>query len=406
MKPPETKRALSAVLNRFEPSPISQIFTRAMDLKESGRVLFDFSTGEPDFDTPEHICAAGKRALDAGDTRYTSVDGTNALKAAVQRKFARDNGLDYQVSEIIAAAGAKPLLAAAVQAIVDPGDEVVLPAPCWPSHVGMIQLAGGTPRMVETGLMTGFKMTAGQLDDAISPSTKMVILCSPSNPTGATYSNTELRSLAEVLLRHEHVWIVSDDLYEHIVFDGVRFATLAQVEPRLKERTLTVNGVSKGYAMTGWRIGFAGGPRIWVEAICQLFSQSSGGACSISQAAAVEALDGPQEFLADWATIYQRRRDLALAGLSQATALQCPVPDGSFYLFAECGGVLDKRTPQGERIETTSDFARHLLDQWDVVVVPGSGFYADPYFRMSVATDDATIEGGVARIAEACNALT
>ncbi len=302
------------------------------------------------------------------------------------------------------------LLTAAVQAIVEAGDEVILATPCWPSHLGMVLLAGGTPVRIETGIAPGtnqsFKMSAGQLAAAITPRTKAVLLCSPSNPTGAVYSETELRALAQVLLKHPGIWIVSDDLYEHITFDGVGFATMAAVEPGLFGRTLTVNGVSKGYAMTGWRIGFAGGPKLWAGAIRKIYSQSSGGACSISQAAAVEALDGPQAFLEDWAAVYQRRRDSALAGLAACPGLACATPEGAFYLFPECSGVIGKTTAKGANINDTTGFARYLLDDWGIVVVPGAGFDCGPYFRLSIATDEPTIQAGVARIGEACRALT
>lgn len=396
---------LSALLGRFQPSAISAIFDRAMELRASGRDLWDFSTGEPDFDTPHHIREAAKRAIDAGDTRYTPVGGTRALKRAVAEKFRRDDGLDYGPDRIVIAMGAKPLLAAALQVILDPGDEVILSTPCWPSHIGMILLGGGVPVRIETTEDQGFKMTPEQLDRAIGPRTKALLLCSPSNPTGAVYSREELRSLASVLLDHPRLWILCDDLYEHIVFAPVRFATLAAVEPALHDRTLTVNGVSKGYAMTGWRIGFAGGPKSWIDGLHQLFSQSSGGACSISQAASVAALTGPQDFLADWAGIYRRRRNLALAGLRAAPGLTCATPEGAFYLFPNCAGVLGKTTPEGDRIDSSSDFSRYLLDAWGVVVVPGPGFDCDPYFRMSIATSDQTLRDGVARIAEACRSL-
>lgn len=396
---------LSGLLRRFQPSAISTIFDRAIELGANGRDLRDFSTGEPEFDTPHHIREAAKRAIDAGDTRYTPVDGTRALKSAVAEKFRRDNGLDYSLDSIVIAMGAKPLLGAALQAILDPGDEVILSTPCWPSHIGMILLGGGVPLRIETTEDQGFKMTPEQLDRAIGPRTKALLLCSPSNPTGAVYSREDLSGLASVLLDHPQLWILCDDLYEHIIFAPARFATLAAVEPALRERTLTVNGVSKSYAMTGWRIGFAGGPKSWIDGLRQLFSQSSGGACSISQAASVAALTGPQGFLADWAGIYRRRRDLALAGLRDAPGLTCATPEGAFYLLPNCAGVLGKTTPEGDRIDSSSDFSRYLLDAWGVVVVPGPGFDCDPYFRMSIATSDETIREGVARITDACRSL-
>jgi len=396
---------LSPLLDRFEPSPISQLFDRAARLKSQGRDLWDFSTGEPDFDTPEPIRHAGMSAIEAGDTRYTPVGGTGALKDAIARKFARDNELVFAPDQIIVGAGAKPVIAAAIQAVAASGDDVILTAPCWPSHAGMIGLAGASMVQVPVGKDTGFKLTPQLLARAITPSTRLLILCSPSNPTGAVFSAAELRALADVLLAHPDIWILSDDLYEHIVFDGVRFATLAQVAPGLAERTLTVNGVSKAYAMTGWRIGFAGGPRRWIEAIGKIFTQSSGGPCSISQAAAIAALDGSQDFLAERAEIYQNRRDLALAGLSGAPGLECATPQGAFYLLPDCAGVLGKTTPDGTVIRTSADFADYLFSGWDVVVIPGAGFDCDPYFRMTIATSETIIEAGTARIRQACEAL-
>jgi len=397
---------LSRVFERFEPSLISEIFSLAVRLKEDGRALFDFSTGEPDFDTPGHIKAAAVAAMALGETKYTSIDGTRALRSAIREKFARDNGLDYPEEQIVVGSGAKPLLFNALQAMLDPGDEVVIPTPCWPSHVGAVRLAGGIPVFAETGLDDGFKLTPEKLEAALGPRTACLILCSPSNPTGAGYSTEDLRGLAKVLLEHPDVWIISDDPYEHIVFDDFDFATIAAVEPRLYERTLTVNGVSKCYAMTGWRIGYCGGPKRLIDGIIGIVSQAQGNACSISQAAAVEALGGPQDFLADWAADYRLRRDLAITGLAEAPGLRCAVPQGAFYLYPWCGGVIGKTTPAGLRIDTSADFARYLLEDWNVVVVPGLAFEADPYFRMTFAVGDDVIEQGVAAIAEACRALT
>ncbi len=405
MEKPAAQPALSPIFSLFEPSPIAQIFSKATSLIEAGRTLYNFSTGEPDFDTPTHVREAAKRSIDEGNTKYSPINGTSALKQAVQRKFARDNDLHYETDEIIIGFGAKPLLTSAIQAVIGPGDEMLLSTPCWPSHVGMIQLAGGTPRFIETNVNSSFKFTSDDLRAAIGPQTKAILLCSPSNPTGAMYSAAELKALAEVLLEHPQVWIISDDLYEHIVFDDAKFATIAQVEPRLADRTLTVNGVSKCYAMTGWRIGYAGGPANWVRGISELFTQSNGGCCSISQTASIAALDGPQDFLKEWAAIYQHKRDMAVRALAQIPELRCLTPEGAFYAFVECGGVLGKTTQDGFVIENSKDFAQHLLESWDVVVVPGSGFFADPYFRMSVATDEDTIERGIGRIAEACAAL-
>ncbi|MBA3519313.1 MAG: pyridoxal phosphate-dependent aminotransferase [Rhizobiales bacterium] len=395
----------SDILGRFRASPISGIFATVQRLRHEGRELLDLSVGEPDFDTPPHIREAGKIAIDRGETRYTPIDGGIDLKESVRRKFRVENGLDYPLAQIVAGIGAKPLLAAAVQAILSPGDEAILSTPCWPSHLGMIELARGRGVKLATGIDTGFKMTAEQLNRAVGPRTRLVILCSPANPTGAVYDEAELRALAQVLLAHPGVAILSDDLYEHILFDGRRFHTIAAVEPRLFDRTLTVNGLSKAYAMTGWRIGFAGGPPEWVDAIRQIYSQSSGGLCSISQAAAIAALDGPKEFLADRSARYQIRRDLALQGLAAAPGLRTARPEGAFYLMPECAGLIGTRRPNGETIGSSSDFACYLLEDWNVVVVPGPGFECDPYFRLSIATSEATLTRGMRLIAKACAAL-
>ncbi len=396
---------LSGILDRFSPSAIARIFDQAVRLKEAGHDLADFSTGEPDFDTPDHIKAAGKKAIDEGDTKYTALVGTSALKTAIQYKFKRDNDLDYALDEIIVSSGAKPLLAYAFMTMLDPGDEVVVPAPCWPSHPGAVNLVGGTPVFVHSGIEQDFKITPAQLEAAISPKTKAVILCSPSNPTGSAYRQDEIKALADVLLRHEHVWILTDDLYEHIVFGNFSFSTIAAVEPRLKDRTLTVNGVSKAYAMTGWRIGFAGGPKRLISGIAKVFSQSFGSSPAMSQAAAVEALEGPQDFLPEYAKAYERRRDIAIEGLSEAPGLKCNRPEGAFYLFPWCEGVLGKITQKGRRIEDAVDFVEYLLEDWGVVVVPGEAFEAPGYFRMSIAVSDDTLRKGVGRIVDACKAL-
>ncbi|MEP6657478.1 MAG: pyridoxal phosphate-dependent aminotransferase [Betaproteobacteria bacterium] len=395
----------SDILGLFNASPIAGIFASVQRLRREGHELLDFSLGEPDFDTPLHIREAGKRAIDRGETRYTPTDGGIDLRESVRRKFQRENGLDYPLAQIIAGMGAKPLLAAAVQAILSPGDEAILSTPCWPSHVGMIELARGRAVKLATGIDAAFKMTAAELDRAIGPKTRLVILCSPSNPTGAVYDQTELRALAEVLLAHPHIAILSDDLYEHILFDGRRFNTIAAVEPRLADRTMTVNGLSKAYAMTGWRIGFAGGPPAWVDAVRQIYSHSSGGLCSVSQAAAIAALEGPKEFLAERSAHYQRRRDVVLEGLAAAPGLRVAKPEGAFYLMPECAGLIGTRRRNGETIGSSDDFARYLLEDWKVVVVPGPGFECDPYFRLSIAASETTLKRGVQLIAQACAAL-
>lgn len=396
---------IANAIDEIKGSPISAIFDQAMQLRAQGRDLIDFSVGEPDFDTPEHICNAGIKAIQQGITRYTAVDGTTDLKAAIARKFKTDNALEYTHAEIVISAGAKPLLATAIQAVINRGDEMIIPTPAWPSHIGMIEVCRGKPVTVATAHEDDFKLSPAALEAAITPKTKLLLLCSPSNPTGAVYSAKALAQLAEVLRRHPKILVISDDLYEHIVFDDNRFATLAAVAPDLRDRILTVNGVSKAYAMTGWRIGYAGGPEWWMNGIRKISSQINGGPCSISQAASIAALDGPQDFLATWCETYRKRRDIALEGLAKIDGLKVNKPEGAFYLMPHCGGLLGKKKPNGQVIETSSDLASYLLDE-GVVVVPGAGFFCDPYFRMSTATSEDNIIEGIRRMTAACNALT
>jgi aspartate aminotransferase len=398
--------AFSPILDRFKPSAISEIFSLAARLKAEGRKIYDLSTGEPDFDTPRHIRDAAAEAMAAGDTKYSPVDGTFAMKAAVSRKFQRENALTFTNDEIVIASGAKPLLADAIRTIASPGYDVVLSAPCWPSHVGMIEIAGASPRYVHTSVDTGFKMTPATLAAAMTPATRAVLLCSPSNPTGATYSAAELSALAEVLVRHPDVWVVSDDLYEHILFDGRSFSTMAQVAPALRSRTLTVNGVSKAYAMTGWRIGYAAGPQPLISALRKVMSQATGCPSSIGQAAAIAALDGRQDFLSTSVDIYQRRRDRSTAVLNKTNSIRCALPEGAFYLYPWCGGVKGKQTPGGAIIGSSADFVRYLLKDWSVAVVPGAAFEGDPHFRISIATADADLDEGIRRIGAAVEALS
>ena len=396
---------IANAIDEIKGSPISAIFDQAMQLRAQGRDLIDFSVGEPDFDTPEHICNAGIKAIQQGITRYTAVDGTTDLKAAIARKFKTDNALEYTHAEIVISAGAKPLLATAIQAVINTGDEMIIPTPAWPSHIGMIEVCRGKPVTVATAHEDDFKLSPAALEAAITPQTKLLLLCSPSNPTGAVYSAKALAQLAEVLRRHPKILVISDDLYEHIVFDGNRFATLAAVAPDLRDRILTVNGVSKAYAMTGWRIGYAGGPEWWMNGIRKISSQINGGPCSISQAASIAALDGPQDFLATWCETYRKRRDIALEGLAKIDGLKVNKPEGAFYLMPHCGGLLGKKKPDGQVINTSSDLASYLLDE-GVVVVPGAGFFCDPYFRMSTATSEDNIIEGIRRMTAASNALT
>jgi aspartate aminotransferase len=394
---------LSKLTRGFAPSPIIETFNRAYQLRQAGVDLIDFSVGEPDFDTPVHIREAAAHAMDAGDTRYTPVDGTLALKHAIMRKFERDNDLSYTPSEIVVGTGAKPLLAATIQAVLNPGDEAILPTPLWASHLGMVQIVGAKPVLVHTGDSL-FKLTPETLSGAITDKTRLLLLCSPSNPSGAVYSEVELLAVASVLRRHPKVTVISDDLYEHIIFDGCRFSTLAQVAPDLRHRVLTINGVSKSYAMTGWRIGYAGGPDWWSDGIRTLFSQTTGSPPTISQAAAVAAVDGPQAFLADWRDIYQRRRDIASAGFQLIDGLTVEPPSGAFYLMPECGSLLGRVTPDGQRIENSSDLADYMLSN-GIIVVPGAGFSCDPYFRMSIAASEDDIRKGLDCMAHAIAAL-
>ncbi len=395
---------LSRLVDALPASPIIGVFNKAFEMRQAGADLIDFSVGEPDFDTPAHICAAGIAAIRAGDTRYTPTDGNGAVKAAVIEKFRRDNNLTFSAQEIIVCSGAKPLLATAIQAVLNPGDEIILPVPLWASHLGMVQAVGGTPVLVDTA-DSCFKLTPEVFETAITPRTRLMMICSPSNPTGAVYSATELEALAVVLRRHPQVNVISDDLYEHIIFDGAEFATLAAVAPDLQQRILTVNGVSKSYAMTGWRIGFAGGPEWWTNGIRSLFSQTNGGPCSISQAATVAALTGPQDFLKNWCTIYQKRRDQALTELAEIEGLQTQSPGGAFYLMPDCGGLLGRRTPEGKILTSSTELAAYFLEH-GVVVVPGPGFSCDPFFRMSIATSENNISEGLKRMKSAVDLLS
>lgn len=397
--------SLSTTLERFQPSAIAEIFSLAVRLKEEGQDIVNLSSGEPDFDTEDNAKQAAASAIAAGETKYTNIDGTTALKQAVQAKFRRDNGLDYGLEQILVDAGAKPLLAHAMQAVLDPGDEVIIPTPCWTSYIGMVRLFGGEPKPVSCPEEAGFKLQPADLERAISGRSKLILLNSPCNPTGAAYSEAELKALTDVLLRHEQLWIFADDIYEHIVYDGFRFVTPAQVEPRLFDRTLTINGVSKAYAMTGWRIGFAGGPTQLIEAVRKVLTQSTANPCSISQAAA-EALTGPQDFLAERAEAFRRRRDLVVGAVNQMPGLRCSPPEGAFYLYPNCAGLLGKRTEDGTTIGSSHDFAKHLLERWGVAVVPGSAFQCDPYFRLSYAASTAELEEACRRIGRACGELS
>ena len=393
-------------LGRIKPSPTIAVTTKARELKAAGRDIIGLGAGEPDFDTPDHIKEAAIAAIRAGDTKYTAVDGTPALKSAVAAKFKRENNLTYATDQITIGTGGKQVLYNALMASVNPGDEVIIPAPFWVSYPDMTLLAEGVPVVVHCGEDVCFKLTPAALEAAITPKTKWLILNSPSNPTGAGSTAADLRGLAEVLLRHPHVWIMTDDMYEHLVYDDFQFATIAAVEPALYDRTLTVNGVSKSFAMTGWRIGYAGGPKPLIKAIADIQSQSTSNPTSISQAAATAALNGDLGFLAERNAIFKQRRDLVVAGLNRADGITCQVPDGAFYVFASCAGVIGKTTPSGQIIATDSDFVNYLLEAEGVAVVQGSAFGLAPYFRVSYATSTKALEQACERIHRACAALT
>ena len=399
---------MSLIANRLKsikPSPTIAVTTKARELKAAGKDVIGLGAGEPDFDTPAHIKEAAKKAMDAGDTKYTAVDGTPALKQAICDKFKRDNQLEFLPENITVGCGGKQVLYNAFMATLNEGDEVIIPAPYWVSYPDMVALAGGTPVTVACGEENRFKITPEQLEAAITDKTKWVILNSPSNPTGAAYTREEMKALTDVLVKHPHVYVMSDDIYEHIVYNGFEFTTPAQVEPQLKERTLTINGVSKAYSMTGWRIGYAAGSVELIKAIAKIQSQSTSNPCSVSQAAAVEALNGPQDYLKDNAAMFQRRRDAVVAKLNDIEGLTCQTPEGAFYVFPSCKEVFGKKTPVGAIIENDTDFASYLLEEALVAVVPGVAFGLEGFFRISYATSDELLEKACDRIKEACNKL-
>jgi aspartate aminotransferase len=396
---------LSNTLARVKPSPTIAVTTKAAELKAAGRDVIGLGAGEPDFDTPANIREAAKRAIDAGKTRYTAVDGIPELKKAICEKFARENGLTYTPAQISVGTGGKQILYNALMATCNAGDEVIIPAPYWVSYPDMVELAGGTPVPVVATMDTDFKLTPAQLEAAITPKTKWFIFNSPSNPTGAGYTAGELRALCDVLLRHPHVWIMSDDMYEHLVFDDFKFTTPAQIEPALYDRTLTCNGVSKSYAMTGWRIGYAGGPAHLIKAMGTIQSQSTSNPSSVSQYAALEALTGPQDFLAPNRALFQKRRDLVVSMLNAATGITCPKPEGAFYVYHDISGCIGKSTPNGQKITNDEEFATYLLEDTGVAVVFGAAFGLSPNFRVSYATSDAILTEACTRIQRFCAAL-
>ena len=396
---------LSTTLARVKPSPTIAVTTKAAELKSAGRDVISLGAGEPDFDTPQNIKDAGIAAITEGKTKYTAVDGIAELKQAICHKFQRDNGLAYTPAQVSVGSGGKHILYNALMATLNPGDEVVIPAPYWVSYPDMVLLAGGTPVIAPSTLETRFKLTPDALEAAITPKTKWLIFNSPSNPTGAGYSAAELKALTDVLLRHPHVWVLSDDMYEHLAYDDFRFCTPAQIEPALYDRTLTVNGVSKAYAMTGWRIGYAAGPQQLVAAMRKVQSQSTSNPCTISQWAAVEALSGPQDYIASNNNLFRRRRDLVVSMLNDIDGITCPIPEGAFYVYPSIKGLIGKTTPAGSVIDNDESFATALLEDTGVAVVFGAAFGLSPNFRISYATSDQALQTACTRIQAFCAAL-
>lgn len=396
----------SAALSRVKPSATLAVTQKARDLKAKGVDVISLGAGEPDFDTPDHIKEAAIEAIRRGETKYTAVDGMPELKDAIVKKFRRDNELEYKADQIHVAPGGKPVIFNAFAATLDAGDEVIIPAPYWVTYPEVVRLQGGTPVEVKTKIENGFKITADELAAAITPKTRWVILNSPSNPTGMGYTAGELRALADVLLRHPQIWIMTDDMYEHIVYEGFEFATIAQVEPRLYDRTLTMNGVSKAYSMTGWRIGYAGGPAELIAGMRKVISQTTSNPCSISQWAAVAALNGDHGFLKARNDAFLRRRDLVLEAVNAAEGLVAPKPEGAFYVFADCAGAIGKTAPDGTQINTDTDFCAALLGAEAVAAVPGIAFGLEPGFRISYATDDETLVDAGKRIQRFCASLS
>ena len=395
----------SSALARVKPSATLAVTAKARELKRAGRDVIGLGAGEPDFDTPDNIKQAAIAAIQRGDTKYTDVDGTPELKAANVAKFARENGLTYETSQIHVAPGGKAVLYNALVATLSPGDEVIVPAPYWVSYPDMVLLAGGEPVEIVGEAADGFKLKPEVLEAAITPRTRWLILNSPSNPTGAAYTRAELESLAGVLRRHPHVWVMTDDMYEHLVYGGFDYTTIAQVAPDLYERTLTVNGVSKAYAMTGWRIGYAGGPKPLIDLMRKVAGQTTSNPSSISQAAAVEALNGPQDFMAVRRAAFEKRRDLVVAMLNEAEGITCATPEGAFYVYPSAEGVMGKRTSSGVVIDSDEVFARELLEAEGVAVVHGAAFGLSPFFRISYATSEDVLEEACKRIQRFCAKL-
>jgi aspartate aminotransferase len=393
---------LAKRLSAVKPSPTVAVTAKAAELKAQGLNVIGLGAGEPDFDTPDHIKGAGKEAIDQGKTKYTPPQGTPALRKAIVDKFKRENGLDYKTEQVTVGVGGKQVIFNAFLATVQEGDEVIVPAPYWVSYPDIVLLCGGTPVFVSCGENNKFKLSAEALDAAITPKTKWVVLNSPNNPTGAAYSEAELKALIGVLLKHPHVWVMTDDMYEHIVYDDFKFTTPCQIEPKLMDRTLTINGVSKAFAMTGWRLGYACGPVELVKAMNMIQSQSATHPASMTQAATVAALEGPMDFLAPRNKMFKQRRDLAVNMLNEAPGIICQVPDGAFYVYPSCAGVIGKTTPKGRKLETDTDFVEALLEEALVAVVQGSAFGLSPYFRISYATSTEALKEACGRIQNFC----
>ena len=396
---------LADALSRIKPSATIAVTQMARELKAQGKDVISLSVGEPDFDTPQNIKDAAVAAIARGETKYTPVAGIPELRKAIADKFKRENGLDYKPEQVIVGTGGKQILFNAFMATINPGDEVIIPAPFWVSYPEMIALCGGTPVAVETTIENNFKMTAEQLDKAITPKTKWFMFNSPSNPSGAAYSREELKALTDVLMKHPNVWVLTDDMYEHLVFGDFVYYTPAQVEPELYERTLTMNGVSKAYAMTGWRIGYAAGPLPLIKAMDMIQGQQTSGACSVAQWAAVEALNGPQDFITESKKAFEERRDLVVSMLNQASGIVCPKPEGAFYVYPSCAALIGKTAPSGKVIETDEDFVMELLATEGVATVHGSSFGLGPNFRVSYATSNAKLEEACSRIQRFCASL-